>query len=387
MSLCLCMIVKNESAVIEQTLAHLCDCIPFAYWVISDTGSTDHTMELIRSFFHKRNIPGELVEHEWRDFAYNRTKALECAYQKTDYLMVFDADDSIVGTLPIPTLKEDRYMATFGTTESYLRPLFLTNRKKWVYKGVLHEYVDAPEVRTTALLTGNYYIHSGRTGARSQNKEKYAEDAVILEKAYQNDKDEALKDRYAFYCAQSHMDAKHVNEAIEWYTICLQRNGWKQEKYYASLQLGKLYAYQKKKDRAMDTWCNSVLYDPERIEGLVMAAIYAQVHGDHMMVNALYHRCKGYNKRPFNKLFLQPQLYAYEIEYLNSKSAYVVKDFESGYACCKTIILYHRNKERIAHGIQTLKLYKESFRKDVEFVALLRSKLPKETMDKIMSTS
>lgn len=377
MTLCLCMIVKNESNIIETTLAHLCDRILFAYWVISDTGSTDNTRELIRSFFQTRNIPGELVEHEWMDFAYNRTKAIECAYQKTDYLMVFDADDSIVGTLQIPILKEDRYMATFGTTESYLRPLFLTNRKKWVYKGVLHEYLDAPEVRTTAMLTGNYYIHSGRTGARSQNKQKYAEDASILEKAYHEETDESLKDRYAFYCAQSHLDAKHVNLAIEWYTICLQRNGWKQEKYYASLQLGKLYAFQNKKDRAMDTWRNSVLYDPERIEGLVMAAIYAQVHGDHVMVNALYHRCKGYNKSPFNKLFLQPHLYAYEIEYLNTKSAYFAKDFESGYACCKTLILYHRNKERIMHGIQTLKLYKEQFKKDVEFVALLRSKLPK----------
>jgi glycosyltransferase involved in cell wall biosynthesis len=374
------MIVKNESKIIEKTLAHLCERIHFAYWVISDTGSTDNTRELIRTFFQKRNLPGELVEHEWRDFAYNRTKALECAYQKTDYLMVFDADDSIVGTLHLPPLKEDRYMATFGTTESYLRPLLLTNRKVWTYKGVLHEYIDAPEVRTTAILTGNYYIHSGRTGARSQNKHKYAEDAILLEKAYQEETEEALKDRYAFYCAQSHLDAKQVNPAIDWYNTCLQRNGWKQEKYYASLQLGKLYAFQKKKDRAMDAWRNSVLYDPERIEGLVMAANYAQLHGDHAMVNALYHRCKGY-KRPSRKLFLQTTLYDYEIEYLNSKSAYFVKDFESGYACCKTIILYHRNKERIMHGIRTLKLYKEQLKKDANFMTLLKTKLPKEVFD------
>jgi len=378
MSICLCMIVKNESKMIETTLAHLCERIPFAYWVISDTGSTDHTRELIRAFFQNR-IPGELVEHEWRDFAYNRTKALECAYQKTDYVMVFDADDAIVGTLTLPPLKEDRYMATFGTTESYLRPLLLTNRKIWTYKGVLHEYVDAPEIRTTGMLTGNYYIHSGRTGARNQNKQKYQEDALLLEKAYQTELDESLKDRYAFYCAQSHMDAKQVNPAVEWYHTCLQRNGWTQEKYYASLQLGKLYAFQKKKEQAMEVWRNSVLYDPERIEGLVMAAIYAQLHGDHALVNALYHRCKGY-KRPSRKLFLQNQLYEYEIEYLNSKSAYFVKDFESGYQCCKTIILYHRNKERMVHGIRTLKLYQEQLKRDVEFTTLLKTKMPESWM-------
>jgi glycosyltransferase involved in cell wall biosynthesis len=383
MSLCLCMIVKNESAVIEQTLGHLCDRIKFSYWVISDTGSTDNTRELIRSFFHKRGIPGELVEHEWKDFAYNRTKALECAYMKTDYLMMFDADDSIVGVMHIPPLKVDQYVATFDKTETYFRPLIITNRKKWTYKGVLHEYLDAPDVRPTDILKGNYYIHSGRTGARSQNKQKYMEDALLLEKAFQEETDESLKDRYAFYCAQSHMDARHVEDAIQWYTTCLKRNGWKQERFYACLQLGKLYAYQKKGGLAMEYWRGSVQYDPERIDGLVMAATYAQVQGNHGLVNALYHQCKGY-KIPFNKLFLQANLYAYEIEYLNSKSDYFAKDPTSGYACCKTILLHHRNKDRMINCIRTLKLYKNELKKDGEFLSLLQTKLPKEVFDTLL---
>ena len=46
-SICLNMIVKDESHVIEKTLKNLCDNIPFSYWVISDTGSSDNTIELI----------------------------------------------------------------------------------------------------------------------------------------------------------------------------------------------------------------------------------------------------------------------------------------------------------------------------------------------------
>ena len=116
MSICLCMIVKNEAHIIGTTLAHLCERIPFAYWVNSDTGSTDNTRQLIRSFFQAKRIPVELVEHAWKDFAYNRTKALECAFMKTDYLMLFDADDAIVGTLRLPPLTADQYLARFGTT-------------------------------------------------------------------------------------------------------------------------------------------------------------------------------------------------------------------------------------------------------------------------------
>ena len=46
-TICLNMIVKNESHIIIETLKNLCHYIPFAYWVISDTGSTDDTKKLI----------------------------------------------------------------------------------------------------------------------------------------------------------------------------------------------------------------------------------------------------------------------------------------------------------------------------------------------------
>ena len=41
-SICLNMIVKNESHIIIETLKNLCSYIDFGYWVISDTGSTDN---------------------------------------------------------------------------------------------------------------------------------------------------------------------------------------------------------------------------------------------------------------------------------------------------------------------------------------------------------
>ena len=69
--LCLNMIVKNESHIIEERLEDLTNKIHFDYYVICDTGSTDNTKEIIRSLFEKKNIPGELHEHEWSDFGTN----------------------------------------------------------------------------------------------------------------------------------------------------------------------------------------------------------------------------------------------------------------------------------------------------------------------------
>ena len=59
-TICLNMIVKNESHIIEKTLENLCQYIDFSYWVISDTGSTDNTVEIIENFFDQKEIPGEV---------------------------------------------------------------------------------------------------------------------------------------------------------------------------------------------------------------------------------------------------------------------------------------------------------------------------------------
>ena len=69
--ICLNMIVKNESHIIEKTLGMLCSKIEFSYWVICDTGSTDGTQDIIKNFFKTRNIDGELYQDEWSDFSTN----------------------------------------------------------------------------------------------------------------------------------------------------------------------------------------------------------------------------------------------------------------------------------------------------------------------------
>jgi len=67
-SICLNMIVKDESHIIEETLKNILENIELDYWVISDTGSTDNTQDIIQKFFKNKNIPGELHQDEWKDF-------------------------------------------------------------------------------------------------------------------------------------------------------------------------------------------------------------------------------------------------------------------------------------------------------------------------------
>ena len=92
----LCMIVKNESKVIERCLASILPVID--YWVIVDTGSTDGTQDKIKKFFDNVGIPGELHERPWKNFGHNRSEALELAYanKDIDYCLMIDSDEVLV---------------------------------------------------------------------------------------------------------------------------------------------------------------------------------------------------------------------------------------------------------------------------------------------------
>lgn len=376
-TICLNMIVKNESAIIVSTLSHLCQLIRFDYWVIHDTGSTDQTRELIQQFFKDRGIPGELCQHQWiQDFAYSRTQALNSAYNKTDYLLIFDADDRIHGNFKLPQpLVADRYLFKFGQDFSYDRVLLINNRKKWAFKSVLHEYLFNLEPAGEAvLIRGDYYVESGRSGFRSQNPNKYLDDAEILANAFQLEekKDPTLATRYAFYCAQSYKDCGRTDNSIQWYLKCLELNGWTQEKYYATLMLGNMYRDKHDNLNAIKYWLKSSEYDTERIEGIVMLCEYYRQEGLNLLVNLLYHRFKSYNRNPTGKLFLFRNLYDDQLEFNNSICAYYVGDKLSGYQCCKQILTNHiSNQAQLSLTLNNFNFYRENLETDSDTLDLL----------------
>ena len=132
-SLCLNMIVKNEVPVIRRCLNSVrpvIDC-----WVIVDTGSSDGTQDVIRR--HLSDLPGELIERPWVDFAHNRSEAVALARGRADYVFVIDADETleIPARFKMPRLTADSYNleVRFGTF-TYARKQLLRNSLPWRYE-------------------------------------------------------------------------------------------------------------------------------------------------------------------------------------------------------------------------------------------------------------
>jgi GR25 family glycosyltransferase involved in LPS biosynthesis len=381
-TICLNMIVKNESKIIKDKLEKLCKKVRFDYWVISDTGSTDNTKTIIQDFFQELGIPGELFEDPWKDFGYNRTKAINEAFQKTDYLFIFDADDEIIGDFKLPSDfgKYDSYHVYFGSeTFKYLRLPIVNNRKRWRYVGVLHEVIsEVDKGQTSSTIEGSYYFDSGRSSSRNENPNKYYDDAQVLEKAFideLNDPngDKGLAHRYAFYCAQSYKDAgnKYNDNAIEWYKKVLTLDNWGQEKFMACFTLGNLYKSNGDSENACHYWIKSIDYDHERLEGIASLMEEYRHQGCNLLVNALYHKYRGYKRDFENKLFLYKDKYNDLMEYQNCVCAFYVNDHETGYECCKKIIMNRLlNLTQMKSAFSNMDFYKEPFENDTDTLPL-----------------
>ena len=238
MRICLSMIVKNESRVIERCLR---SAKPFIdSWAISDTGSTDGTQDIIRRVM--ADMPGELIERPWVDFAHNRNEALELAKRHGEFALIIDADEIFEAepdfAWPAATTAPGYLLELIFHDMRYRRIAAVKLDEQWEWKGVLHEVLVAPRLAEAVYLPG-LRIRVFTDGARSQlsQQEKFSKDAELLRAALAKEPDNA---RYAFYLAQSLRDALRPQEAIAAYEHRVAMGGWFEEVYYSKLQLGRL---------------------------------------------------------------------------------------------------------------------------------------------------
>lgn len=350
-TVCLNMIVRNESHVIVDTLTKLCKKINFDYWVVSDTGSDDGTPEIITNFFNERGIQGEVFYDTWKDFGHNRSLALEHAYNKSDYLLIFDADDELCGDFVMPELKDDGYYFKLGSEDmTYCRVLLVNNRKLWRFCGVLHEYIEyvnyQQEEPVLTMIEGKYYVVSGKSGHRSKNPNKYADDADILEKAFYVAKEanDHLHVRYAFYCANSCFDSRQYERAIKWYKTTLEIGHWNQEKYMACLKIYKSYEYLDQKENGFYYLVESFKHDKGRVECLHILVVHYCVNGMDDVAYNYYLNCKPHYETEYlktkslsHKLFADVSAFSFFLPYYMIIVSERTKHYETGIAMYRII--------------------------------------------------
>lgn len=359
MSLCLNMIVKDESHIIEKTLENICHHFPLTYWVISDTGSSDNTIDIIESFFEKKGIEGHIHKEPWKNFSHNRNAALRQCKGKADYVLIFDADDSVEGDLKLPVLKKDAYyfqMSNESNTIKYYRKLIVKNNGHFQWHGVLHEFLKSDKEKTREEIYGNYSVISGRKGNRSLNKNKYLDDAEILAKAYLSGEDTDLLPRYAFYCAQSYRDAKLVDKAIEWYKIrvSLKNQGWKDEIYCSYKELGLLLEKKENHKEALYYWQQGVELDPLRAECWYHLSRRHSWNKNTELAYCYARQASELTIPEGNRLFVAKNIYQYWSYYEWCVNSYKMGKIEESYQAFKKLLCHCTEDllNRVAHQLK-----------------------------------
>ncbi|HUG62870.1 MAG TPA: glycosyltransferase family 2 protein [Methylomirabilota bacterium] len=332
----LCMIVRNETHVIERCLSSLRGLID--HWTIVDTGSTDNTREKIRSLLS--DVPGALHERPWRDFGHNRTEALALARPHADYSFIIDADERV--ELPPnfrwPQLTRDDYrlLHANGATR-YWRTSLVNNRIAWRYVGVLHEYIEGDGSLGAENMAGPVvwgYFDGGRSVGLS-TIEKYARDARTLEAALLAEPKNA---RYQFYLAQSYRDSRQVAAAIAAYEKRAQMGGWAEEVWYSLYQIAVLHASAgAEPDVVMAAHLRAFEYRPSRVEPLCDLAAYLRARDRHALAYLFASRARTIS-RPDDLLFLNEEAYSWRALDEFSIAAYWVGERRASAEACERLL-------------------------------------------------
>ncbi|MFI8827726.1 glycosyltransferase [Streptomyces sp. NPDC053431] len=327
-SICLCMIVKNESRVIERCLASARGLIDT--WVITDTGSTDGTQELIRNAL--RGIPGELREEPWVDFGHNRSRNIVRARGRADFLLLLDADHVLRQDGPLPALTDDAYLLRHEGVLEYRIKRLVRGDLPWRYEGVTHEYLTADRDHTQRNLDALVIEDRADGGSRH---DKFERDARMLTAELDRDPGNP---RTVFYLAQTMRDMGRAKEAVALYERRAAMGGWGEEVFYSLLQAGVLAADAGDWPTAQDTLVRAWEARPERLEACYELASRLRRMKRHHAAHAFAAAGLDRPAPADDLLFLQPWVYRWGLLFEYSITAYWVGDPEASLAACDRLL-------------------------------------------------
>lgn len=262
-SLSLCMIVKNEEAVLDRILkpvSQVMDAI-----LIADTGSSDRTKEIAEQY------TSQVFDFPWcDDFSAPRNFLLEKV--RTDYWMWLDADDVLdeENLEKLKSLKETldpgtdvvmmEYAAGFDqsgrTTFSYFRERIMKTSRNFRWNGAVHE---------TVIPEGNIIYSDVVIRHRKCGKGDPDRNLRIYEKMLAGG--ETLEPRHQLYYGRElYYHQRYPETEAVLVEFLKNPSGWLENKIDACFVLGQCYRKMGEKKYALEAFLYSLTMDVPRAE-------------------------------------------------------------------------------------------------------------------------
>jgi glycosyltransferase involved in cell wall biosynthesis len=326
----LSQIMKNEAHVAERMLnsaKQIADCI-----VLVDTGSTDDTINVVKDWGVKNNIPVFVYERPFDDFDKCRNYAMEMVKDKAEYAFWLDFDEVLYVTPEFrkENLTKDLYMfETYLNDSVYTRVEMWRTDKKTRWYGPIHEFVVCDEPETTSDILKGIKVQVHMDGGSWMNGDvatKYKNHADRLEKYITSENKDP---RWLFYLAQSYHDSaatdnkKDSNERLRRSLYYFKERfnnvgGFPEERYFSQFRIATIMM------RLEEPWADVQMEalkayntDSRRAEPIVMLVEH-YMETRQMSLAYVYSKFLievHHTKNPFPQciLFVDPRLYSYKM--------------------------------------------------------------------------
>jgi len=340
------MIVRDEASIIHRALDSMKNVIGAFY--IHDTGSTDGTQEIIRTYGRTHGIHGLVEDRTWKNFGENKTDLIQSAQAHADekiskakYYVWLDADEVWIternNPLSYPT-KEDSYalfnkletvsnadifmiLTVFGNLE-YRRWNLCRNNQVYEWLQPVHEYFEG-KTRSTTEFIPNVYLLARKEGNSAKNPDRYKKDVEMFQEFLSKNPGEP---RATFYLAQS-LQGIDPDLANETYKARLPLGGFYEEKYISCLRLGR-----RLKDEAerVNYLVQGTFINTKRLECYYELMMLYYNKNDHKKAASFGMMAPETRTVNSSFLFAEPSIYNYQFDLHFGVSCYYAGLYEIG---------------------------------------------------------
>lgn len=250
--ICACIMAKNESAVIQRLLD---SCKDIIYSLsLTDTGSSDNTIELAEEWCKTNNILIKVYRDPWINFGVSRTKSLNNAneaFPDADYYLLLDCDMvlRIFDGHNSDKLKHDEIrLYQYNTGTKYANTRLVSRKKYFRSVGCTHEYWSSP----MNISRGDYnHIAIDDLNDGGSRHDKHERDKrLLLEGMRKGVTPDYLLGRYAFYLGQTYQCCNYELSNY-WFNRKIELGGWCEETYYSYYQIAENHRRAKNYEKAI----------------------------------------------------------------------------------------------------------------------------------------
>ncbi len=347
------MMVKDEADCIEATLA---TAKPFVdRWLVYDTGSTDGTQRLAQGFM--ADLPGRLVEEPFVSMSHSRNRSVDLAGTETEFLLMLDADDKLVGGDALRSHLEMRRF-DFDYSAFFMRTNFgvvfdmckvIRTGMGWHFEGVAHEQLVHPtqQVRERVPDVQVDQIRTDLMDAKS--KARWEREEGLLRARLDEVPDDT---RSAFYLAQTLTCLGRHEEALEAHYVRIAMGGWWEEVYqswmraaWALRSMGNPWPDQ------MEAYLEAFKVAPHRAEPLFAIGDYYRLQNEHHLGYVFARRAVELPYPGAEIHVVDHEIYEWKAQDLLSVTAYYVGDNERGEAAARAALAARPDDDRLALNV------------------------------------